>query len=132
MHPATEHETRPEAVLETFSQALSRGDLDIILSLYEDEACLIPQPHRPAVHGKAAIREALQQFVAIKAHIEIQRTTSVQAGDVALLRSAWQLTGVGPDGAPIQVSHESTDVMRRQPDGRWKIVIDHPFGGDPS
>lgn len=121
----------PEALLTHFSQAMNRGDIETVLSLYEDEACLVPQPHRPAVQGKAAIREALHPFIALKARIEIQRTTSVQAGDVALLRSAWRLTGIGPDGISVDMSHDSTDVMRRQPNGQWKIAIDHPFGADP-
>jgi ketosteroid isomerase-like protein len=30
------------------------------------------------------------------------------------------------------MAHESTDVARRQPDGSWKFVIDHPFGADPA
>jgi ketosteroid isomerase-like protein len=128
--PETAH--TPEAILALFSQAMNRGDLDFILTLYEDNACLIPQPHQQPVHGKPAIRQTLQDFLALKAKIEIQRTTSVRAGDIALLRSAWRLTGTGPDGSALQMAHESTDVARRQPDGCWRIVIDHPFGADPA
>lgn len=127
----TETAQTPEAILTLFSQAMNRGDLDFIMTLYEDNACLIPQPHDQPVQGKAAIRLALHGFLALKAKIEIQRTTSVRAGDLALLRSAWRLTGTDPDGSALQMSHESTDVARRQPDGSWKIVIDHPFGADP-
>jgi uncharacterized protein (TIGR02246 family) len=122
----------PEAILKLLSLAMNRGDLDFMLTLYEDNACFIPQPHQPPVHGKPAIRQALQNFIALNAKIEIQHTTSVQASDVALLRSAWQLTGTGPDGSAVQMAHESTDVARRQQDGSWKIVIDHPFGADPT
>jgi uncharacterized protein (TIGR02246 family) len=122
----------PEAVLTLFAQAMNRSDLDFILTLYEDNACLIPQPHQPPVHGKLAISQALQGFLALKAQISTRHVASIQAGDIALLRSAWQLTGTSPDGSAIQMAHESTDVMRRQADGSWKIVIDHPFGADPS
>ena len=132
MGTTVETATNPEAVLTLFTEAMNGGDLDFILTLYEDNACLIPQPHHPPVHGKSAIGQVLQGFLALKAQIITRHTTSIQAGDVALLRSAWQLTGTGPDGTPIQMAHESTDVMRRQPDGSWKIVIDHPFGADPS
>lgn len=121
----------PEAILTLFSQAMNRGDLDFIMTLYENDACLIPQPHQQPVHGKPAIRQALHGFLALRAEIEIQRTTSIQTGDIALLRAAWRLTGTGPDGSALQMAHESTDVARRQHDGSWKIVIDHPFGADP-
>lgn len=128
----TETAHTPESILALFSKAMNRGDLDFILTLYEDDACLIPQPHQKPVRGQPAIRQALQGFLALNATIEIQRTTSVQTGNIALLRSAWRLTGAGPDGSALQLAHESTDVARRQPDGSWKIVIDHPFGADPS
>lgn len=128
--PETAHS--PEAILALFTQAMNRGDLDFIMTLYEDDACLIPQPHQQPVYGKSAIRQALHGFLVLQAKIEIQRTTSVQTGDIALLRSAWQLTGTGPDGSALQMAHDSTDVARRQHDGSWKIVIDHPFGADPS
>ncbi len=132
MSTTIETAATPEAVMTLFSQAMNRGDLDFILTLYEDDACLVPQPHQAAVQGKPAIRQALQNFVALNANITVTHTTSVRAGDVALLRSAWRLTGTGPDGSPLSMTHESTDVMRRQSDGSWKIVIDHPFGADPS
>lgn len=122
----------PETTMTLFCEAMNRGDLDSLLALYEDNACLVPQPHEQPVHGKAAIRQALHPFLALQPKIDIQRTTIVHAGDIALLRSAWRLTGTGPDGSPLQMAHESTDVARRQPDGSWKFVIDHPFGADPA
>ena len=109
---------------------MNRGDLDSLLALYEDNVCLIPQPHEQPAHGKAAIRKALDSYLALQPKIDFQITRVVQAGDIALLRSAWQLTGTGPDGSPLQMAHESTDVARRQPDGSWKFVIDHPFCAD--
>jgi ketosteroid isomerase-like protein len=121
----------PEIAMTLFCEAMNRGDLDSLLALYEDNACLIPQPHEQPVHGKVAIRQALHSYLALRPKIAIQTTRIVQAGDVALLRSAWRLTGTGPDGSPLQMAHESTDVARRQADGGWKFVIDHPFGADP-
>ena len=33
------------------------------------------------------------------------------------------------DGSAVNMSGQSTDVMRRQPEGTWLCVIDSPFGG---
>ena len=120
-----------ETIMTEFCEAMNRGDLDSLLALYEDNACLIPQPHEPPVHGKAAIRQALHSYPALQPKVSFQTRSSVQAGDAALLRTAWRLTGTGPDGSSLEMAHESTDVARRQPDGGWKFVIDHPFGADP-
>ncbi|HSQ50534.1 MAG TPA: nuclear transport factor 2 family protein [Nitrospiraceae bacterium] len=121
----------PETIMTVFCEAMNRGDLDSLLALYEDTACLIPQLREQPAHGKAAIRQALHSYLALQPKISFQTKARVQAGDVALLRTAWRLTGTGPDGSPLQMAHESTDVARRQPDGGWKFVIDHPFGADP-
>jgi ketosteroid isomerase-like protein len=52
----------------------------------------------------------------------------LEAGDVALYLGRWQLRGTDPAGGPVMLSGESTDVLRRQPDGRWLIAIDDPWG----
>lgn len=131
MTTATKIAHTPDMAITLFCEAMNRGDLDSLLALYEDNACMIPQPHEQPVHGKAAIRQALQSFVALQPKIDTPRLTVVHAGDVALLRTAWRLTGTGPDGSSLEMAHEATDVARRQPDGGWKFVIDHPFGADP-
>jgi ketosteroid isomerase-like protein len=54
----------------------------------------------------------------------------VHSGDVALLRSKWSLAGTGPDGKPVAMSGNGTEVVRRQADGTWLFVIDNPAGAD--
>ena len=39
------------------------------------------------------------------------------------------MTGIAPDGSLVQDGGYSADVFRRQSDGRWLILIDHPHGG---
>lgn len=52
----------------------------------------------------------------------------IQANDIALIFSDWSLTMTGPDGQPSELKGQTSDVLRRQPDGNWRIVIDSPFG----
>jgi ketosteroid isomerase-like protein len=66
----------------------------------------------------------------LNAKIKLDTKSAIQSGELALLRSDWQMTGTGPDGKPFTIAHSSTEVVRRQPDGRWLYVIDHPFGAD--
>jgi len=107
--------------------AINRGDLDGAVALYEKDALLVPQPGQLA-RGAAEIRAALGGFVAMKARLESKAEKVVEAGDVALYLGRWSLRGTGPDGKPLAMGGESTDVLRRQADGRWLVALDNPWG----
>ncbi len=40
----------------------------------------------------------------------------------------WTLEGTQPDGTPITISGQSADVLRRQTDSTWRLLIDDPWG----
>jgi ketosteroid isomerase-like protein len=86
------------------------------LALYEPEATLIPQPGQ-VVTGTEAIREAFSGFLALKPKFELVFKKAFQAGDIALLFSEWTLSATDPDGNAIEMSGQTSDVARRQPDG---------------
>jgi uncharacterized protein (TIGR02246 family) len=113
-----------------FQKAFNAGDLQGLMALYEPGAILIPLSGAEPLKGTQAIRSALEGFLALKGKIEMQTKHVVQHGDIALLRGAWRLKGTGPDGAPVEMTHGSAEVVRRQPDGSWRYIIDHPFGSD--
>ena len=48
----------------------------------------------------------------------------LRADDVAPIFSSWSLNGTGPDGKPLEQTGPTSDVVRRQADGTWRIVID--------
>jgi uncharacterized protein (TIGR02246 family) len=112
-----------------FAEAFNAGDLESLMTLYAPDARLVPQPGQ-VVTGHAAIREALQGFLALQGQIRMETTYVVQAGDIALLRSQWHLTGKGADGQPLTIGAKSAEVIRQHSDGTWLFVIDHPYGAD--
>jgi uncharacterized protein (TIGR02246 family) len=117
---------KPEDMHRHFVEAFNAGNIDALLALYEPEAAFITP--RGATRGQAAIREAIKEFLALKGTMAAETEYCIQADDVALLRAKWHLTGVGPDGQRIAQNGNSTEVIRRQPDGRWLCLIDHPLG----
>ena len=117
----------PEDVDRLFAEALNGGDLDALVALYEPQASLTPSPGN-RVTGTRAIRDALAAFVAGKPRITLRPRVVAQSADVALVTASWDLAMTGPDGKPVQMSAQSVEVLRRQPDGRWLFVIDEPFG----
>jgi ketosteroid isomerase-like protein len=121
----------PADVDRLFAEAISRGDLDAALACYEAEAALVPQPGQ-VVRGTAALREAAGGLIALRGPLAITVEEVVEAGELALLRSRWTLRGTGPDGQPVELAGAGAEVMRRQADGSWRFVIDHPFAAMPA
>lgn len=81
------------------------------------------------LHGHAAVRRALERFVALAPNMTGDIQKVIEAGDTALVINRWQLDGTAPDGNPVRLAGLSADVMRRQPDGSWRVLIDDPWGG---
>lgn len=112
-----------------FADAFNTNDLEALVALYEPDAILVPQPGT-IVQGHTAIRESLEGFLVLGRTITMDTTYAPEAGELELLRGSWTLTGTGADGSPLTMAGKSTEVVRRQPDGRWLKVIDHPYGAD--
>ncbi len=118
----------PEEVPLLFAEALSAGDLETLIALYEAEAILLAQPGEAPAKGTEEIRAALQGFLATEPTFTLQVRQVFEAGDLALSFADWTLTGTGPDGEAIEMSAQTSDVLRKQPDQTWRFVIDNPFG----
>ena len=97
------------------------------MSLYEPAAILAPQPGQ-VVRGHAAIREALRAFLAIARQFTLQAGNVMETNDIALLCSKWALKGTDPQGNSVELAGQTADVVRRQSDGTWLLVIDNPWG----
>ena len=125
------HAESPQAAIELFAAAMSAGDLDGALSLYEPGATFAPQPGA-SVTGLPEIGEALRGFLALRPTLCGRVRNALEADGVALVVNEWTLAGTRPDGAEIAMSGVSADVLRRQADGRWLILVDDPWGAQAS
>jgi uncharacterized protein (TIGR02246 family) len=112
-----------------FAAACNSGDVEQVLALYEPNALLAPQPGERA-EGAQAIREALAGLLALEGRMTSTNVYCMRVGDLALLQGEWAFVGTAPDGSPVELAGRSAEVVRRQPDGSWRYVIDHPFGSD--
>lgn len=112
-----------------FAKAFNSGDMQGLLDLYEPEAVFVrgPSDH---VSGQAALRVELQGFLDTKGEISFKVRHAVQHGDIALLSNEYTLEGKDLEGKPFTMSGKTSEVLRRQPDGRWLFIIDHPSGAE--
>ena len=115
----------PEELGRLFAELVNAGDLDGLVSLYEDSATFVGPDGRSA-SGSDAIRERLQELLAMTPEITLTSSGAVMAGDVALMSNRWRMSLGRQDGASTGFDGASTEVARRQPDGGWLYAIDNP------
>jgi uncharacterized protein (TIGR02246 family) len=117
----------PATTINNLVEAINQGDLARAVGLYEKDAVLVAQPGQVA-RGRSELENALAGFIAMKGKLRSEAQQVVEAGDIALYISRWTLDGTSPDGQPISLAGESTDILHRQGDGRWLIALDNPWG----
>ena len=125
----------PEEVHRLWAEAFSAHDLEAVMALYEPQATLIPPGQEVPnliLTGAEAVREHLSGLLALKPKFELEFKKAIQAGDIALLLSEWTLSATDPDGNAVEMEGRTTDVVRRQPDGSWLVVIENPSGSEHS
>ena len=120
----------PEDCHRCFTAAFAAKDLEALLALYEAEPTIVTEPGQPPATGRAALHALLSELLASDCRLRQETTSVLRAGDLALLRATWRLTGTSPEGEALDIKHNSIEVVRRQADGTWLFVIDDPFGGD--
>jgi uncharacterized protein (TIGR02246 family) len=115
--------TRAQDAHATLAAAFNTGNVDTVLSMYDFNGIIVPEPGKP-VSGREQFEEAIRAILSIKGKMEIKTVYCLQTGNLAVGRSEWNIT----DGQEVKISAKGIEVMKQQPDGTWKIVIDHAFG----
>ena len=117
----------PQEVHELFSEYFSAGDLEAMMSLYEPDAVMVQQSG-PSLNGVEAIQANLAGVLALKGQMILTVARMIQSGDIALLLSRWTVLGTDPRGGAVELTGQTSDVVRRQADGTWLLIIDNPYG----
>ena len=117
----------PQQVLESIVTGINTGDLESLVPLYESDAAFATQPGSLA-HGVPGVREALSGFISLTGTLDLDVTRVLEVDDLALVIGVWSFDGTGPDGETVRLEARNADVLRRQPDGTWRFVIDNPWG----
>jgi ketosteroid isomerase-like protein len=111
-----------------WGETYAARDLDAMMALFEPDAAWIAADGG-IISGHAAIRGVFAEFMALDAVYEAGEPHIAEADGIALIRAEWTVRGHAPDGSPVAMEGRTSDVIRRGPDGRWRYIIDSPFGG---
>jgi|SRR5215204_613790 len=120
----------PAEAVELLDEAFDRGDLEAVLDFYEDGAVLMAEQERLAT-GKEEIRAVYRWILAnLKGAVRQGETYIIEAGDIALLTSKWNVSYMTSGGEFVSRESFASVIMRESPDGGWRIVVDNSWGHD--
>jgi ketosteroid isomerase-like protein len=92
------------------SQELSNvQDIEAAAAMYHPDARVVrlEQVHGSdtVAQGAEEIRETMAGYVGLKPHMDVVMHHTTVAGDFALCRPQWRITGTDPSGKAIEVHH---------------------------
>jgi uncharacterized protein (TIGR02246 family) len=109
-----------------FAGAVGAGDAAGIAALYLPDAHVLP-PQAPAVEGRAAIQQFFAGLLgAYQVTIAVNSEEIEGRGDLAYARGHYTMEGT-PKAAgapPLREEGKFLEVLRRQPDGTWRMAVD--------
>lgn len=120
---------KPQEMNETFARAFNSGELKNLLALYERAGQHVRQDGAAA--SGSALQDDLQALLSLGGTMISTNVYCYVVNELALLRAVWQLTTTDTVGRPFEQTGHTVEVVRRQADGRWLYIIDHPFGAEP-
>lgn len=112
----------PRELSKLFEEYFRDGDLDQLMTLYEDDA-MFPTAHSTAT-GAKEIRTVLQAYLDSGAKLAFADSLVFQVDGLALTHTPWTMEST--DGSKAEGA--TAEVVRRQTDGTWRYIIDSPDG----
>ncbi|MFS8102762.1 DUF4440 domain-containing protein [Lentzea alba] len=111
----------PISVAHAFAEAFNAKDPHAVDAVYEPRGLFVPEPGQ-TVSG-AARQAANQRFLDLGLPITLNPRHVYEHDGIALLIVDWTIG---------DVTGTATDVARKGADGRWRYLIDNPFGTSPA
>jgi len=114
-------------VIENMTSSFHNSDIEGIMASYEQNATIMFEPGKPT-SDPTVLREMFNRAFTLNPKFEYSGHEVFISDDIAVHYAPWTMTGKTPDGTSIEQSGLSVAVLRRQPNGKWLMVIDNPHG----
>jgi len=109
-------------VVATWMTASQAGDIETLLGLMSDDVVFMVPGREP--FGKEAFAAASQAMTGVR----MEGTSEIRElnvlGDWAYLRNHIALTITPPGGEPVRRAGYTLTILRKGPDGRWRLARD--------
>jgi uncharacterized protein (TIGR02246 family) len=118
---------KPEDWPRLFVQHPNSGDLEAVVALYPPNARFVPTSGETIV-GRDSIRDVLARMIRSKTKLQSHVMKAISADDVAVLYTDFQGTAMDASEKTIDVRYNAIEVLRRESDGCWTLIIGDPNG----
>ena len=122
--------TDPATAHEMFAEAMNNRDVEALCAMYADDAVLVLRNGGMIVRGKDNIRKVFTKMTKVIQKLTLETVYAVKSGDTMLFRSKYHSVFTAPHGDTVEVLCSGVEVLKEQPDGTWKFIIDHHAGGE--
>jgi ketosteroid isomerase-like protein len=109
------------------ANAISARDLDGAANCFARDARFIT-PDTTLIRGRDGIRPILAQLINARAQIEIEASSLVCLGEVALGAERWCIRFRGVNGSPLRQVWPEILMAIHRIEGSWKFAIAAPWG----
>lgn len=115
----------PDQVHTLFADYVTARDVDGMISLFEPDAVLLADSGGAEARGAEQLRAACDSLCGPDTRLDVRTDAVHVKGELALASSTWTAT----TAAGQTTRAGARQVVRRQPDGRWLLVIVEPAWG---
>ena len=116
----------PTEIHVLFQNAFNLGDVEALISLYEPDATLLVGGKH--VTGSENIGAALHSLLSGGGQLSLTTRSIIESrAGLALLHGEWVIQRTTATAPQLTTRGMSTEVVRKQPDGTWRFVIDNPY-----
>jgi uncharacterized protein (TIGR02246 family) len=118
----TDDERAIRDLVATWLRASQAGDVETVLGLMTDDVVFMVPGREPfGTEAFAAASEGMKDM-------RLEGTSDIRdlqvLGDWAYLRNHLQVTMTPPGGKPVRRAGFTLTILRKEPDGRWRLARD--------
>ncbi|MHB0987803.1 MAG: YybH family protein [Bellilinea sp.] len=125
LNQSTKSSHQPENRPHLFTERLNAGDLDGVVALYEPDAHFVASSGE-TLTGREQVRLVLAELLRTQTQMQAQVIKVINVGDIAVLYTNFQGTTTEASGKTVQISQKAIEILRRQADGSWRLVVGDP------
>jgi uncharacterized protein (TIGR02246 family) len=116
----------PEDWPRLFTQSLNSGELEAVMELYEPDSRFVALSGETV--GRDQVRDVLAGMIQAKTRLQSRLVKVATVGDIALLCTDYEGSPASVSARPSEARYRAIEVLRRQPDGTWKLLVGNPRG----